>query len=384
MRFLVAPDKFKGCLKATQVARMIELGILDAWPSAQVKTIPLADGGEGTAEILTKTFQAKTKRTIVHNPLGKKVFVKWGLKGKTAYLDFASAAGFSLVPHAQRNPWKTSSYGVGELLRSATDLGTHKMILGMGGSATVDGGIGMMKALGIRFLDKTGVEIDEGGVGLLQLRKIDLQSCVWNRKSVELMVLTDVMNPLLGPDGAAPIFAPQKGASPSMVRKLAQGFENFEAIVHHQFGKSIGHLPAGGAAGGAIAGLVGILGCLEDVKIRVVQGIDYLLQVCHVEEAMRQSDWIFTGEGQLDLQTLKGKTVYGVASLAQKVHKPVIAFGGKIHLDPRTIQKMGLHAVFSITPKACSMEESLRKAAPWLRTIVRNITTLLRSESCCW
>jgi len=377
MRFLIAPDKFKGCLNASDAARIMSRGVRDACPGAKIQCVPLADGGDGTAEILCRALGARKKHAVVRNPIGKPISASWGLRGRTAYVDMAGASGLDRVPPSKRNPWKTSSYGTGQLLRAAVEAGARNLVLGVGGSATVDGGLGAMKALGIRFLDQRDREIPDGGAGLLQLKRVDLGRCVWNGKSVTLIILADVANPLLGPNGAAPVFGPQKGTTPAMVRDLSRGFQRLDSVIRRQFGKSIGKIVSGGAAGGIVAGCVGVLGSVSGVNVRVMHGIDFVMDALEVEERMRWADWILTGEGSLDSQTAEGKTVQGVAKMARRFKKPVIAFAGKLDLDERSVKKMGLRAAFNIAPRPCSLEESFRHAAPWLRAAVRDAMRLI-------
>jgi len=378
MRFLIVPDKFKGCLNAIGVAQAMARGVQDVFPDANITSIPLADGGDGTAEILCRALKARKKRGIVLDPIGRKVAASWGLRKKTAYLDLASASGLALIPPSRRNPLKTSSYGTGQLLATAVRAGAREIVLGVGGSATVDGGLGAMKALGIRFLDQQGREISEGGSGLSQLRRIDLGDCLWRGKSIRVTILADVTNPLLGPNGAALVFGPQKGATPAMVRELSRGLKQLDRVIERQFGKPIGKMVSGGAAGGIVAGLVGILGQVEEVEVRVVRGIDFVLEALGVESIMRRADWVLTGEGRLDSQTADGKTVQGVACLARRLRKPVIAFAGKLELDERAMKTMGLPAAFGIAPRSCLLEESFANATTWLRATVHDVMRLIR------
>ena len=378
--FLIAPDKFKGSLSAQEAAYAMAQGVHDIFSSAHIQTIPLADGGDGTALILQKALKARLIRTKVSGPLGGKRVVAWGLYSSTAYLDFASAAGLHLLAPHQRNPLKTTSYGVGELIKKAVDLGAKKIVLGVGGSATVDGGTGAMQALGIRFLDLHGKDISRSGAGLLSLAQIDLTKCTWQKMGIELILLADVVNPLLGKNGAAVLFGPQKGATPRMVQELEKGLHHFNQIIIRQYGKSVATTISGGAAGGAVAGFKGVLDCVEGVKVRVVRGIDYVLDILDVASAIKKTDWIFTGEGQLDIQTLQGKTVHGITALACKMGKPVIAFAGRILLTPHQIQKLGLAAAFAITPKPSISKKNFRHTARWLRNNAAAVTRSICSN----
>lgn len=330
LRFLIAPDKFKGSLSATDVAQAMARGIRDVLPHAVIHQAPLADGGDGTAAILQKALGARSMRSQVHGPLGKKVFAAWGIQKSTAYLDFASASGLHQIPLHLRNPLKASSRGIGELLNQAVQQGARHCVLGVGGSASVDGGTGALRALGIRFLDRRGREIPEGGGGLVSLQRIDLERCTLRAHPLKITILADVENPLLGPDGAARVFGPQKGATPSMVRILETGLRHLDRAMVEHHGRSLASLPHGGAAGGIIAGWVGLLGSIPGIQINVVKGIDFVLETLKVEALAKKADWIFTGEGRLDSQTVGGKTIHGIAKLANRIGKPIVAFAGNL------------------------------------------------------
>ncbi|MBI4023527.1 MAG: glycerate kinase [Verrucomicrobia bacterium] len=380
LSFLIAPDKFKGSLTAQQAARAMARGVRDALPSARIEMIPLADGGDGTAELLRRALRARAMQATVHDPLGRKTRAAWGLHGSTAYLDFASASGLRLVLPEHRNPLKTTSRGVGELMNEAVRYGACRLTLGVGGSATVDGGVGAMRALGIRFLDKHGAEIPEGGGGLSLLHRVDLGSCVWKTREIEVLILADVRNPLLGKNGAAAVFGPQKGATAAMLPQLEIGLERLNRIIGNLQGRSLARLPSGGAAGGVVAGFLGILGNVDGVCVRVTPGIDHVLSVLGVGAAVQRADWVLTGEGWLDAQTAHGKTIDGLSRLCRRFWKPVLAFAGKVSVSPRQARTLGLTAAFSIAPGPCATEESLHEAAPWLRAAVANVARHIDSE----
>lgn len=380
-RFLIVPDKFKDCLSAEEVARAMTLGIRDAIPSARIISIPLADGGDGTSLILGSALRARVGHARVHDPLRRRIRVTWHLRGHTAYLDFASASGLHLVPPRPRNPMRTTSCGVGELMRIAMERGARTIILGVGGSATVDGGLGAMRALGIRFLDERGRDVPDGGNGLARLRHVDTNRCVLNGKRIGITILSDVSNPLLGPTGAAAVFGPQKGATPAMVRGLEKGLRRLDGVITHVHGKSLRAMRCGGAAGGVVAGFVGILGSVPGVRVRVVKGIDFVLDALNVETAMKRCDWVFTGEGRLDFQTAHGKTIAGVAALARRCGKPVVVLAGRVDLDAREMKNLGLLAAFPIAPRACTMEESFANARQWMRRAAADAARLMSSRT---
>lgn len=376
-RFLIAPDKFKGSLTAPEVARAMARGIRRAIPSVKITLIPLADGGDGTASILGQALRARAWQTRVHGPLGHPLSATWWSRRSTAWLDFASASGLSMVPSAKRNPLKTSSQGVGELMRVAVCQGARHIILGVGGSATVDGGVGAMQALGIHFLDRNDRPIPSGGSGLTQLDRADLSGCVWRNQKIRVTILADVENPLLGSSGAATVFGPQKGATPAMVRSLALGLERLDRVIQPHHGQSLARAKHGGAAGGVVAGFLGLLGNVPGISVRVVRGIDFVLDTLNVESHIRNADWIITGEGRLDPQTLQGKTIAGLGRLAGRMHKPVIALAGKVDLSPQQVKHLGLAAAFAITPGPCTLDESQRCAAPWIEAAATRIGALL-------
>jgi len=377
LRFLIVPDKFKGSLTAREVAEIMAWGIRDALPSANIKTIPLGDGGDGTGMILARATHAHIVRSHVRGPLGRIISAAWGLKGSTAYIDLASTSGLALVPLSRCNPLKTSTFGLGEVMREAVQRGARKLVLGVGGSATVDGGMGAMKALGVRFLDRHGKEIPEGGGNLLLLSRVDAKKCCWRGLGVELTILADVTNPLLGKSGAAAVFGPQKGATPAAVRRLDSGLKRLNQVIISHHGKSLAGMVSGGAAGGIAAGFRSILGSVKGVKVRVVPGIDYVLDVLSVKASMRRVDWVLTGEGQLDAQTAQGKTIQGVTRLAAGMKKPVIAFAGKVVLGSAHIRAMGLTAAFGIAPVLCTLEESMKHSRRWLRNSVADVVRLI-------
>ena len=266
-------------------------------------------------------------------------------------------------------------------MKTAVEHGARRLVLGVGGSATVDGGVGAMQALGIRFFDRRRKEIRMGGDGLTAIHSVDLSDFIWHGKRIELTILADVTNPLLGPTGAAAVFGPQKGATPSMVRKLEQGLRRLDQIIVRMHGRSLRDIRSAGAAGGVVAGFIGILGNITGVRVRVVKGIDYVLEALNVASAMKQSDWVFTGEGQLDFQTAHGKTIEGVTRMARRLKKPVMAFAGKVTLQPREMKSLGLVGAFPIAPRPCTQEESFVHADAWLRQTVADACRLLDLRS---
>lgn len=377
MRFLVAPDKYKGGLPAEGVAAAIARGIGDVFPRAQIQLLPLADGGDGTGRILSRALRARTRTTTADGPLLRPVRAAWGHLGDRAFMDMASASGLSLLKPSERNPMRASSRGVGQLILAAARTGVREVVLGVGGSATVDGGLGAMRALGIRFLDPRGHDVPEGGNGLLHLASVDTTGFRLKGRRLAISILSDVTNPLLGPVGAAPVFGPQKGATPAMVRDLARGLGRLEHAIRKSTGRSVGRIPCGGAAGGIVAGFYGVLGSLPGVQVRAVSGIEFLLHELDAESAVRRADWIFTGEGRLDDQTERGKTIAGLAALARRHRKPVVAIAGSLDISLATMDRMGLRAVFAIPRQSCTLAESIAHEVPWIRAAAANAARMI-------
>jgi len=329
MKFLVAPDKFKGSLTAEEVTSAIAKGIALYDPSAVVIPFPLADGGDGTARILTLHNHGRMIRVTVNNPVFEQVEAEYGISGdgRTAFMEMASASGLRLLTPDKQNCFHTSTLGTGEMLSDALGRGVKKIILGIGGSATNDAGIGMATALGYRFLDHQGNRLDPVGRNLIDIRTIDRSGIMFAPGSVEVLVACDVDNPLYGPHGAAYVYGPQKGASPEELDQLNNGLINFAAIVKSQLGTDIADIPGSGAAGGLGAG------CMVFLQASLVPGIQLVMEQSGFEEAVRKCDLVITGEGKIDEQTFRGKVVDGVCRVAARHHKPVLAVCGQNNLN---------------------------------------------------
>jgi glycerate 2-kinase len=383
LHFLVAPDKFKGSLAAGITADVIEKGIRRILPRAKVTKIPIADGGDGTADILSHVLKANIIDAEVEDPLGGRTVAKWGLKNDAAYLDLATASGLALLRPKLRNPLKTSTFGLGQLMSAAVREGARELTLGLGGSATVDAGLGAMMALGIRFLDEKGKPVSRGGASLERVEAIDTSNFVWkdHPHKIRIVLLTDVRNPLLGPEGAAPVFGPQKGASPDVVKVLESGLARVANVIRKDLKRSVDRIPGGGAAGGVSAGFLGVLGSLPNVEVTLKPGAEYILDLLGIPRKIEDTDWVFTAEGKLDSQTMHGKAVGAVAALARKKRKPAIAFAGLLDLHQEDLARLGLVSAFSIAPGPASLEESLDQAAPWLEETVARVTRLIAASS---
>ncbi len=327
MRIIIAPDSFKGSLTAAEVAASIERGVKRVLPQAETIPVPLADGGEGTVDALVSATGGRLVTKEVTGPLGERVKASYGLlgDGETAVIEMAAASGLPLVPLEKRNPMLTTTYGTGELILAALDEGCRRIIIGIGGSATNDGGAGMAQALGVKLLDEEGLDIPYGAAGLARLDRIDISSLDRRLAQVEVLVACDVDNPLTGPRGAARVYGPQKGADPQMVEELDQILERFAAIILRDLGKDVKDIPGAGAAGGLGAGLMAFL------NGRLAPGVELVLAAVKLEERIQKgADLVITGEGAINEQTVYGKTPIGVAKLAKRYHLPVIAIAGSI------------------------------------------------------
>ncbi len=359
MRIVVCPDKFKGSLSAIEVAESIARGVARVYPDAIIDQIPMADGGEGTVEALIAATGGSAKTVSVTGPLGDPVQARFGFspEGSTAFLEMAAASGLVLVPEERRDPSQTSTYGTGELIRAALDLGVRRIVIGIGGSATNDGGAGMAAALGYRFLDAEGREIEPSGGGLASLARIDPEGRDQRLDHVEIAVACDVDNPLCGPEGAAAIYGPQKGANAAMVAVLDANLERLAERIEDDLGKSVATIPGAGAAGGLGAGLVGFAGG------HLGPGVDFVVEAVQLRDRLQGALLCITGEGRIDQQTARGKTIAGVGRLAESVGVPVLALGGSLGDAAESVLDLGVDALFSIVDRPMSLTEAIDEAA---------------------
>ena len=358
MNILIAPDSFKESLTSIEVSDYLEEGLKKANKDFEITKMPLADGGEGTVKSLVAATGGKIKEEVVTGPLGDKVEAFYGILGdeKTAVIEMAAASGLPLVPENKRNPLKTTTYGTGELIKAALDYGCTKVIIGIGGSATNDCGIGMAQALGGKFLDESGKQIGYGGQYLKDIEKIDLSELDSRIEKTEIEVACDVDNPLYGKNGAAYIYAPQKGASKSQVKELDKGLRHISEIIKKDLGKEVNEIPGAGAAGGLGAGLLAFLGG----KLR--PGIKIVMESSKLREKMRDADLVITGEGKIDGQTCAGKTPVGVAGIAKEENIPVIAVAGTLADDAEKVYEHGIDFLYSIIDIPMSLKEALENA----------------------
>lgn len=364
-RVLIAPDSFKGSLTADQAAAAMKEGVRAVLPDAGISLCPVSDGGEGMVEILSAVLDAEIRLSEVCGPLpGQRVEARWAYSSsrKLAVIEMAEAAGLALVPAALRDPKRTTTYGVGQLIRAALDAGAIEILLGIGGSATNDGGSGMAFALGAGFLDDAGHPLPEGGGGLAALARIDLKDFDPRVARTKFVVACDVTNPLTGPDGAAAIYAPQKGASQDDVVTLDAGLERLAGVLERSVGVDIRNVPGSGAAGGLGGGLVGFCGAT------LRPGVEIVLDLIGFDKAIGGADLLLTGEGRLDAQLRFGKALAGVLRRAKRAGVPVLAVVGSIEGDMNTfVGKGGFSAIASLVNADTSLEYAIANAGPLLR-----------------
>ncbi len=369
MTILIATDSFKDALPALEVCRAIERGLQHTDRDVRTIIFPLADGGEGTAGILTFHNDGQIVEREVNGPLFRPVIASYGLSadGATAYIDMAEASGLQLLQPDERDPLKTSTYGTGELVLDAVQRGARRLLLGIGGSATNDAGMGMAAALGYRFFDEAGRELSPTGQSLERVRRIDDEHLKVDPSRLEVTVLCDVDNPLFGLRGAAHVYAPQKGADKETVERLDRGLRRFADVLKEHFHHEIAAEPGAGAAGGMGAGTMAFLGA----KLR--PGIETVIENTGFEDALREADFLLTGEGRLDGQTLHGKLIHGLCRRAARHRIPVIALCGALEATPGDLEEIGLSAAFSILPRPMSLEEALRETETLLEQTAHNV-----------
>lgn len=354
MKIVIAIDSFKGSLTSLEAGEAAKAGILRAMPEAEVLVCPLADGGEGTVEALTLGMEGELQRISVTGPLGTPVTAAYGiLKNGTAVLEMAQAAGITLVPAEKRNPLYTTTYGVGEMIKDAVQKGCRRFIVGIGGSATNDGGVGMLQALGYQFLNEKGEQVDFGAIGLRELNRIMDDQVLPELADCEFRIACDVTNILCGQNGCSAIYGPQKGADPEMIRQMDGWLKRYADLVAGVYPKADAFYPGTGAAGGLGYAFLSFL------HARLESGIKIVLEETALEKHIREADLVITGEGCLDGQTAMGKAPVGVAHLAKKYGKPVIALAGKVESAASACHEMGIDAFFSIQKGAISLAEAM-------------------------
>lgn len=356
MRFLVAPDSFKESLTAQQACGAISRGIKQLLPEAEVIELPLADGGEGTMGILVDALGGEIKTFEVTGPLFEPVSAQVGwVNGDTAIIEIAEAAGLHLVPAARRNPEQTTTQGVGELISAMLDQGATTFLIALGGSATNDGGLGMLTALGVRPLDAAGAPLKPVGESLNKVASLDVSQLDTRLSQCQFMLACDVNNPLTGEQGASAVFGPQKGATPEQVTRLDQGMAHWAGVLENNFGSSVIHRAGSGAAGGLGAAFLSVF------RATSKQGVEQVLDVVGFDHLCQRVDWVITGEGKIDGQSLSGKTPVGVARRAKKYAVPVAAFAGLLGEGYQAVYKEGIDLALPITPDGMPLDEAIQQ-----------------------
>lgn len=374
MKIVIAPDSYKESLSALEVANAIEQGFREIWPDADYVKLPVADGGEGTVEAMVAATAGRIVDVDVTGPLGKTVTAFFGLSGdeRTAFIEMAAASGLEQVPVALRDPLKTTSWGTGELIRHALDAGVDHIIIGLGGSATNDGGAGMVQALGAKLLDARQNEIGKGGAALDALTRIDISQLDPRLAACRIEVACDVTNPLTGKEGASAVFGPQKGATAETIDRLDTALVHYAQIIARDLEVDVLELAGGGAAGGMGAALYAFCGA------QLRRGIEIVTDTLQLDACVADADLVVTGEGRMDSQTIHGKVPVGVAKVAKRYHKPVIGIAGSLTADVGIVHEHGLDAVFSVIYTICTLDDALKNAAENVRMTARNVAATLK------
>ncbi|MCK6927697.1 glycerate kinase [Enterobacter roggenkampii] len=374
MKIVIAPDSYKESLSALEVATAIERGFREIFPEAVYVKLPVADGGEGTVEAMIAATQGSIVHVPVTGPLGERVEGFYGLSGdkQSAFIEMAAASGLERVAPSQRNPLKTTSWGTGELIRHALDVGVKHIIIGIGGSATNDGGAGMVQALGAKLLDDNEQPLGQGGGELGKLARIDLSGLDKRLAECRIEVACDVTNPLTGKDGASAVFGPQKGATPEMIVTLDNALALYASVIARDLDIDVLNLAGGGAAGGMGAALYAFCGA------QLRQGIEIVTDALHLADQVADADLVITGEGRIDSQTIHGKVPVGVAKVAKRFNKPVIGIAGSLTADVGVVHDHGIDAVFSVIYTICTLEDALENAGENVRMAARNIAAVLK------
>jgi glycerate kinase len=376
-KIVIAPDSFKDSLSAQGVADAIALGLAEVWPDAQLIKCPMADGGEGTVESVLAACDGELRRTDVRGPLGETVNAAWGWlpQNHTAIIEMAEASGLQLVPLDRRDACISSTFGTGELIRAALDAGAQRVILAIGGSATNDGGAGAMQALGVRLLDAQGQQLQPGGLALAQLARIDLTGIDPRLAEVRFDIAADVNNPLCGPHGASAIFGPQKGATPAQVEQLDRALGHFANHCANALAQDVRDEPGSGAAGGLGFAAKAFLGA------QFMAGVGVVAELVGLAEAVVGADLVITGEGRFDAQTLRGKTPFGVARIAQEQGVAVIVIAGTLGEGYQALYEHGIDAAFALTSGPMTLEQACTEAPRLLRERATDIARVWRTAT---
>ncbi|XTI73098.1 glycerate kinase [Acidithiobacillus sp. AC3] len=374
MQVLIVPDHFKGSLTAGEAAAAMQAGFCAIFPDWQYQRLPLADGGEGTLDLLLQVLSASRVATVVHDPLGREIQADIGIVdgGHTAVIEMAQASGLLLLDAREKDPLRTASTGTGEMIRAALDRGCRKIVMGIGGSASNDGGMGLLSALGIRFFDGRGQLLSPSGAALAQVRSIDAGHLDDRLQNCGVEIIYDVDNPLLGDSGATRMFGPQKGADRVAIETLENGMKNYADCIERSIGRDIRQIPGSGAAGGVGAA------CLAFLGARLRPGIDSIADLIDLDEKIRAADLVLTGEGRIDAQTSHGKTIAGIAKRCQRLGKPLIVLAGSRSGETDVFRELGVDVILTSTPRLGEEAEILAGGAEQLRETARNAAVLLR------
>lgn len=374
MKILIAPDKFKGSCSSPAVCRAIEKGLMAASHENNIQCFPMADGGDGLSEIIRLYTKAEMKQAMVADPLFRTIEAGWLLSedGSTAFIEMARASGLSLLQKAEYNCLKTTTLGTGQLVKEALDHGVRRIIIGIGGSATNDGGMGLAAALGYKFYNAQDEELLPVGASLSLVARIEGRNKI-NTANTEVLVACDVRNLLLGKEGASRVYGPQKGATPEMVEQLENGMKQFAGVIKNDLGVDVTEVEGGGAAGGLGAGAIAFLGAT------LVRGIELVMECSGLEKAVGDCDLLITGEGKLDEQTLQGKVVAGIAALGKKYGKPVIVLCGSRELSTDLYKNAGITAAFSIMDGPASLDHAMANTERLLSDMAFQVGCLLAS-----
>jgi glycerate kinase len=373
LKFLIVPDSFKDCMPAIEVGKNIQKGVKSVFTNAEITIIPMADGGEGTVACVINALGGEIINLKVLDPIGRLTNGFIGLinQDKTAIIEMAAASGLEKLKVHERNPWITSSYGTGQLINAALDLGCTEIIVGIGGSATNDGGMGMAKALGVKFYDSNGYCLDEGGGCLNQLYTIDATKLDARIANTRIIAATDVVSPLIGKDGASLVFSAQKGATLEIAKQLDSNLTHFASIIKQSYSIDISNIAGGGAAGGLGAGLVTFL------NAEIKSGFDTIAQLIKLEDKIQGCDIIITAEGKVDDQTLQGKLPIGLGKLAIKHNKPLFLFTGNATVNAFDLYAKGISSLIPITRKPTSLENAILDAPIWLEKSAEELCKIL-------
>lgn len=371
-KIVIASDSFKGSASSKEVGTYISEGIHSLYPDYETKIFSIADGGEGTVDAILEVNQGKRVTIPVQGPLGDSVNAAYAIidGGKTAILEMAAASGITLVEPTALDVMKASTYGTGQMIKSALEHGVERIYIGIGGSATNDGGMGMAAALGVKFFDVQGKELAANAENLGSIASLDATAIASYADSAELIILSDVINPLCGSNGATAIYGPQKGVSDELLEVLDEGLANFARVIKETLHKDIKDIPGAGAAGGLGAGLMAFL------NGKCQRGIDKILQMIHIEEDIKTADLVITGEGRMDGQSINGKAPIGIAVIAQKYHVPTVAIVGSRSLDLDEVYRQGIAGVFDVVNRPMNLEEAMTDTRNLVASTSRNLISL--------